>query len=290
MTTAYRLMQGGHEVALYEASPYLGGLVRTFEVGGTRLEAYYHHLFSHRHDDHRARSTSSGFGDRLNWIESKVGWFDDGKIYPLRDADGPRALRAAAARRPREARPDGRAAARHATTGPSSSTSPARTGSRRTSRRRSSRRSGARCSKGKYGDAYDQVAMAWLWSKIHLRFQSREGGLAEGAARLPRRQLRACYIDEMERRLRDGGVDVHTARRSQQITADGQPRRRASCSPTARTSRRMPSSRPCRRCSSRSWRRRSRRDYAREARPRAVAGRRLHGRDDEAARSRRSTG
>ena len=29
---------------------------------------------------------------------------------------------------------------------------------------------------GKYGDAYDQVAMAWLWSKIHLRFASRKGG------------------------------------------------------------------------------------------------------------------
>ena len=29
MTTAYRLMQRGHNVALYEATPYLGGLVRT---------------------------------------------------------------------------------------------------------------------------------------------------------------------------------------------------------------------------------------------------------------------
>ena len=46
MTTAYRLMQDGHEVSLYEASPYLGGLVRTFDVGGSRLEAYYHHIFS----------------------------------------------------------------------------------------------------------------------------------------------------------------------------------------------------------------------------------------------------
>jgi protoporphyrinogen oxidase len=46
MTSAYRLMEQGHDVALYEASPFLGGLVRTFEVGGTRLEAYYHHIFS----------------------------------------------------------------------------------------------------------------------------------------------------------------------------------------------------------------------------------------------------
>ena len=77
MTTAYRLMQQGHEVELYEASPYLGGLVRTFEVGGNRLEAYYHHIFST--DTTIIRLIKElGLGEKLNWIESKVGWFDNG--------------------------------------------------------------------------------------------------------------------------------------------------------------------------------------------------------------------
>ena len=73
---------------------------------------------------------------------------------------------------------------------------------------------------GKYGDAYDQVAMAWLWSKIHLRFASRKGGP------LQKEQLGylmgsfAVYVDELERRLRDGGVDVHTGTPVQQITVD----------------------------------------------------------------------
>src|SRR5256885_17258697 len=67
MATAYRLMQRGHTVALYEASPDLGGLVRTFEVGGTRLEAFYHHLFS---TDTTILSLIDelGFGDRMRWI------------------------------------------------------------------------------------------------------------------------------------------------------------------------------------------------------------------------------
>jgi protoporphyrinogen oxidase len=70
---------------------------------------------------------------------------------------------------------------------------------------------------GKYGDAYDQVAMAWLWSKIHLRFQSREGqteklGYLRGSF--------ATYIDELEKRLRDGGVRIHTGAGVQQITAE----------------------------------------------------------------------
>ena len=80
MMTSYRLMQQGHEVELYEASPYLGGLVRTFEVGGTRLEAFYHHLFS-TDTTILALIEELGFGERMRWIDSKVGWFTNGKIY-----------------------------------------------------------------------------------------------------------------------------------------------------------------------------------------------------------------
>ena len=46
LTAAYRLLQGGHEVALFEAGPELGGLVRTFDTPGDPLECFYHHLFT----------------------------------------------------------------------------------------------------------------------------------------------------------------------------------------------------------------------------------------------------
>ena len=46
LAAAYRLLQQGHGVAVFEAGPQLGGLVRTFEVGGERLEAFYHHIFT----------------------------------------------------------------------------------------------------------------------------------------------------------------------------------------------------------------------------------------------------
>ena len=35
---AYYLAERGHQVALYERAPFLGGLASTFEVGGGRLE------------------------------------------------------------------------------------------------------------------------------------------------------------------------------------------------------------------------------------------------------------
>src|SRR5688572_12529546 len=80
LAAAYRLMQAGHEVALFEAAPQLGGLVRTFEVGGEPLECFYHHLFTtdttivHLVDE-------LGLSERLVWRDSKVGFFRDGRLW-----------------------------------------------------------------------------------------------------------------------------------------------------------------------------------------------------------------
>ena len=46
LVAAYRLLQQGHSVHIFEAGPAVGGLLRTFEPGGDRLECFYHHLFT----------------------------------------------------------------------------------------------------------------------------------------------------------------------------------------------------------------------------------------------------
>ena len=81
LTAAYRLLQSGHEVALYEAGPELGGLVRTFDAGGEPLEAFYHHIFT-TDTTIIAMIEELGLGDRLVWKQSKVGFFRDGKPLP----------------------------------------------------------------------------------------------------------------------------------------------------------------------------------------------------------------
>src|SRR6185295_15389264 len=80
MAAAYRLIERGHNVSLYETSPFLGGLVRTFEVGGGRLEAFYHHLFS-TDTTIVGLIEELGLGDRMAWIDSKVGFLHGGKLY-----------------------------------------------------------------------------------------------------------------------------------------------------------------------------------------------------------------
>jgi protoporphyrinogen oxidase len=73
--------------------------------------------------------------------------------------------------------------------------------------------------RGKFGDDYDKVAMAWLWSKIHLRFSSRKGGPMQKEQLGYLMGSFAGYIDELERRMRTGGVAVHTGAAVERITA-----------------------------------------------------------------------
>ncbi|MGE3857657.1 MAG: NAD(P)/FAD-dependent oxidoreductase [Dehalococcoidia bacterium] len=82
LAAAYDLAKRGHEVAVYEASDRPGGQVRTFEVGGGRVEIFYHHLF--RSDtDIVALIEELGLGGDLEWIDSNVGLHAGGRNYPF---------------------------------------------------------------------------------------------------------------------------------------------------------------------------------------------------------------
>ena len=41
----YEIAKAGHQVVIFEKAPFLGGLASTFNVGGGRLERFFHHLF-----------------------------------------------------------------------------------------------------------------------------------------------------------------------------------------------------------------------------------------------------
>jgi protoporphyrinogen oxidase len=218
MAAAYRLIERGHSVSLYETSPFLGGLVRTFDVGGGRLEAFYHHLFST--DTTIVNLIEElGLGDKMAWIDSKVGFLHGGKLYNFvtpqdllkfspvpfverirmglaalylrRQSDGTRYENVTAVEWVKKNMGRG---AYDAVWGP--------------------------LLRGKFGDAYDQLAMVWLWNKIHLRFASRKGvsqkeqlGYLMGSFGL--------YIDELERRLRASDkAEVHTSTAVQSVVIE----------------------------------------------------------------------
>lgn len=85
LTAAYRLAKAGHEVTLWERSERLGGQAVAFPVNGNSLEYFYHHLFQSDREI-VALIDELGISDKLLWLPSNVGYFAEGKIYPLNGA------------------------------------------------------------------------------------------------------------------------------------------------------------------------------------------------------------
>jgi protoporphyrinogen oxidase len=85
ITPALRLAQRGHRVTLWERASQFGGQAIAFPVPGNHLEHFYHHLFQ-SDKEIAALIHELGIGEKLLWLPSNVGYFADGKIFPLNGA------------------------------------------------------------------------------------------------------------------------------------------------------------------------------------------------------------
>jgi protoporphyrinogen oxidase len=86
LVCAYRLTQEGHVCDVYERWPGLGGQAATLDVGGgDLLERYYHHLFTS--DRHIVSLYEElGMGDELEWRQSSMAFFVDGRQWAFNGA------------------------------------------------------------------------------------------------------------------------------------------------------------------------------------------------------------
>ena len=80
LAAAEMLSGHGHQVTVFEKLGRLGGLARTFKIADTRLECFYHHIFS---SDHHVTGLMEkiGVSDKLLWRTSPMGFFAEGKIW-----------------------------------------------------------------------------------------------------------------------------------------------------------------------------------------------------------------
>ena len=177
LTAAYDLAKAGHAVDVYEAQAELGGQAGTFAVGGTRLERFYHHIFTS--DTHIVDLIDElGLGPRMLWIPSKVGWFYGGRTYdfvtpmdllrfsPLGILDR---LRAGVVSLYLQRQPDGM---RYEQTS-------AADWIRRYAGNQVFRVIWGPLLRGKFGARAEDVSMTWFWGKMRLRFGSRKGLVRE---------------------------------------------------------------------------------------------------------------
>lgn len=211
----YDLVRAGHEVRIYEASDTLGGQVRTFEIGGGRLEIFYHHLF--RSDTVVTQSIHDlGLGDDLEWIESKVGFLTDGRIYPFVGAvDLLRFKPVSFVTRLRL----GLAALylRRQSDWKRYEGKKAKEWIERYVGREGYQRVWGPLLRAKFGAHAEDVAMTWFWGKIYLRFASRPGG---PLAKEKLGYLRGSFgrlIDRMGEAIEEHGGIIETSRRVDEV-------------------------------------------------------------------------
>jgi protoporphyrinogen oxidase len=208
LTAAYELGKAGHEAVVYERDPELGGQAGTFPVGGTRLERFYHHIFTS--DRHIIGLLDEvGLASQLQWIPSKVGWFYGGKVYdfvtpmdllrfsPLSIADR---VRAGVVSLYLQRKTDG---LKYEDT-------TAASWIRRYAGADVYRVLWNPLLRGKFGQQAEEVSMTWFWGKMHLRFGSRKGLGKESLGYLT--GSFQVLVDELARRViaQGGSIRTHT--------------------------------------------------------------------------------
>lgn len=178
MTAGLRLAQAGYRVRLWERYPGPGGLARDFVVGGERLEAFYHHLFT-TDTEYVRLARELGLAGEIEWLPSRMGIWTDGRLWdfgtpqallrlrPLSLTDKLRfAVWTLYLQRCRSPEPfEGVTAARWL---------------RRRQGERVWRTVWGPLLEQKFAEDAERVAMVWLWRKISLRGRSRSAsGMGE---------------------------------------------------------------------------------------------------------------
>jgi protoporphyrinogen oxidase len=79
---AHRLRQGGHAVTVLEAVPQLGGLASAWRIGDVTWDRHYHVILM---SDLKVRELLAEIGltDDLRWVETKTGFYTDGKLHSM---------------------------------------------------------------------------------------------------------------------------------------------------------------------------------------------------------------
>ncbi len=85
MTLAYRLRQKGYEVTLFEAAKEVGGLTTAWKLDDFTWDKFYHVILL---SDMNLRNLLKELNleKEINWVETKTGFYTDGKLYSMSNA------------------------------------------------------------------------------------------------------------------------------------------------------------------------------------------------------------
>ncbi|MEI6674198.1 MAG: NAD(P)/FAD-dependent oxidoreductase [Verrucomicrobiota bacterium] len=217
LVAAKNLTDCGHRVTIYESGKELGGLAACFELGGTPLEKAYHHLFR---TDTAILSLIEELGiqDHLVWRASSLAIYRNGRIWPFMSPLD--LLRFGAC----------------------SLVGRIRTGLVAIYLKKTRNWQGLAGSsamqwmskycgtsaadaiwspllRGKFADTADNVSMAWLWARLHVRSNSREPGEGEKLGYINGGFVK--IVDALEKRILATGAVVQLDSPVKQVSHNG---------------------------------------------------------------------
>ena len=215
LAAAYELTRQGHFAEVFEVAPFLGGQASTFDIGGGQLERGYHHLF--------VSDTSMtelihelGLGDKLAWLESKVGVYHSGRIWdfatpldllkfrPLTFLQRLRlGLLTFTLQKTRNWQKFEGITAQDWLT--------------RNLGQDIYQAIWEPMLRGKFGEYYDQISMTWLWGKIYLRVASRGKTLQKERLGYPMGSFGEVF-DRLGEVVAQQGGKVHISARINRVT------------------------------------------------------------------------
>lgn len=215
LTAALRLAQAGQRVTLWERGKRLGGQAAAFPVEGNNLEYFYHHLFQSDREI-TALIHELGIGDKLLWLPSNVGYFADGRIYPLNGAKDLLKLGII---------PFHDRVRLGATTAYLQKVRDWKKYEQITAEKWLKRALGERCYDrtlgaqldAKFGRYQSDVAMVWFWGKIWLRTTSRKSPLDQEKLGYIKGSFNVL-IDALESAARSAGAELHVGRGPAELT------------------------------------------------------------------------
>jgi protoporphyrinogen oxidase len=82
LTLALRLVESGNQVTVFESANEIGGLASVWQIGDVVWDKHYHvTLLS---DSFTRKIVGElGLGDEFNWVETKTGFYTDGKLVSM---------------------------------------------------------------------------------------------------------------------------------------------------------------------------------------------------------------
>ncbi len=207
LTAAYRLVRAGYQVTVVEQNPEPGGMLSSFQVGGSRLEHIYHHVFT---SDRYVLDLAGELGllQEIEWFEPRDALYGGGRLYPF---SGPldllRCRLMPFTDRIRTGLTVLRARALRDYTVIEDQT--ASEWLRRQGGEKAYEALWKPLLRSKFDSDADEVSAVWIWNKFKLRGGSRKGGSGSETLGYMKGSF-GRMIDRLVERITDGGGSVLT--------------------------------------------------------------------------------